>query len=483
MPWRYSRLFVFILLLALSIWTFLAMPQLSIESHSGYRETTWLEANKLSNHTCIMNISDKLLNLGRAAFIIDQPLTSNVLAADKDQLICAYVVINDTAYKSVPAFSPDTFVVNAIGRKFAYPMPQSDILPFKSYVISRQSVVRIYTVPIRILDADLFDIRVVLEGVGYSWARNEPPTNLRMPHYRSTPDGPVFMEKPLQIKIRGSPITPAEYMKLPFCTRADHPGRWVAASHFANVNDGWSVNRSAFALKPEHALRFLPLGCRYKQYDYNKFKSVLNRFPLAHFYGLELARHFLQFTFDGAAQSCEGAICKPDGFKEYLTSPKGSSTLLYMYTVKHMNYWEFDKREVLERLTKYQRSALPSHTGFEQGNLLISPDIVLICFGDYNRFGDYDKFVREAEYFADRIKWSFPHSLVVWKPKGFTSNTNRMQSRRFDLALGKILGTVGVRIWDSYGMQQGLPREWGGNLEHEENIALMNLIANYRREI
>lgn len=132
-------------------------------------------------------------------------------------------------------------------------------------------------------------------------------------------------------------------------------------------------------------------------------------------------------------------------------------------------------------LDKYQKQVLASHSGYERGSLLTDPQIVILSFGMHNNaaFEDFDQFLEEARYFCDRLIWTFPNAELVFRTSNYLRNPNRILTKRYENAMVEALLSVGVHIWDVYGLQSGLPSEWSGRLEHEENLLLMNLISNF----
>lgn len=113
---------------------------------------------------CTLEITEAFAELGFAAYIIGSHLSGNIFTEDQNVPVCTYLIINSDSYIPVNDFPPDSFVINAIGRNYAQSIVSlSSQLKYDTFILSRDKQLRIYTIPLKLRDADLYDIKVVLE--------------------------------------------------------------------------------------------------------------------------------------------------------------------------------------------------------------------------------------------------------------------------------------------------------------------------------
>ncbi|KAJ3043286.1 hypothetical protein HDV00_005289 [Rhizophlyctis rosea] len=103
-----------------------------------------------------------------------------------------------------------------------------------------------------------------------------PPTSLPL-----LPLTPPYTSTPLNLHLKGKPLTRSTYLGLPFCTSGDHPGRWVNASLLTAPPLLWESEEDrthedladVTRLKTYDGLVWVPYECRYRLWTYRTIRD------------------------------------------------------------------------------------------------------------------------------------------------------------------------------------------------------------------
>ncbi|KAJ1665996.1 hypothetical protein IW140_000578 [Coemansia sp. RSA 1813] len=159
----------------------------------------------------------------------------------------------------------DSMMVDAVGAATGISVSVA-VAPVAHAHMAERRAVHVYEGDVRLFDADSFEIGGVVEFRDAQWNYEPPtavPTQYEPEEIQVAAGTLIHVSVPLSSRYH-----PRSYHALPACTRADEPGRWMAASA--------AKARGVFGL-PEYGGRvWLPYMCRLHGYTYNEFLRCLD---------------------------------------------------------------------------------------------------------------------------------------------------------------------------------------------------------------
>ncbi|KAJ1732810.1 hypothetical protein LPJ72_003210 [Coemansia sp. Benny D160-2] len=227
------------------------------------------------------------LALVAGALIDEQDKKVRILRVEAGQAVCIRVVVpparpgneaiglDDKASAVVERHQPlaghpglwDSMMVDAVGASTGISVPVTMAAAPHMRMAERRAV-HVYEGEVRLYDADVFAISGVVEFRDAQW-NYEPPTPVPT---RYAPE-PIHVAAPTVIRVAvplESRFHPRNYRALPACTRADEPGRWVAAD--AAAADG----RDVIGLPTYRGRVWLPFECRLRELSNSEFLRCLD---------------------------------------------------------------------------------------------------------------------------------------------------------------------------------------------------------------
>ncbi|KAJ1797637.1 hypothetical protein LPJ59_003012 [Coemansia sp. RSA 2399] len=201
-----------------------------------------------------------------------------VLDVEAGQPVCVRVVVppaqtGDAVAELVEQHQPlaghpglwDSMIVDAVGAATGIGVSVA-VAPVPHMHMAERRAVHVYEGDVRLFDADSFAIGGVVEFRDAQW-NYEPPTPV--PQQYAPEEIRVAAGTLLRVGVApGSRFHPRNYAALPACTRADEPGRWMAANA--------ARARGVFGVPQYDGRVWLPYACRLQGYTYSETLRCLD---------------------------------------------------------------------------------------------------------------------------------------------------------------------------------------------------------------
>jgi hypothetical protein len=242
-------------------------------------------------------------NQSQAAYVYFPHLSSHEVTLPVKSSLLAYVLVYSPTthfmHQALPDFAPDSIHISIQGSQFMS-VPFISHSPFQQHLLKENITLRMYHTQFKFQDVDTFKIYGNLEYVNYQWNYEKyqdvfwNPTPLQFASISSW-TAELSLKDSLSVKVRGKAFDIHDYESLPYCSRGDHPGRWVHTNALKQ-------STLSFMLQTNSSHKWIPYDCKYREIGYDEFRECLHQHhPLIHFYGDSNIRRSLKaLTTSGA---------------------------------------------------------------------------------------------------------------------------------------------------------------------------------------